>query len=249
MYRILPADVPLRYTTAPGSARHPVPVLLLHGFGSSHESNWVRTGWGRALEGFPTVGLDLRGHGNSGKPHTDEAYTPSVFVTDIVLLLDALGIERVDIIGYSMGSRLAWELALARPDRVRRAVLGGFGPVNAFAGADLDRPGTDQSPFGQVHRAAAALPGNDPAALAACTRGQAAHPFTAVPAPAGTPLLFVAGERDGLADGMERLAQDTGAAGALRVARRDHRTTVSAQAFKKSAVEFLARAPAAFSAV
>ncbi|MBV2365617.1 alpha/beta fold hydrolase [Streptomonospora nanhaiensis] len=237
---VLPGEVPLAYTAVPGAG---TPVLLVHGFGSDFELNWERTGWVRALAGRPLIGCDLRGHGRSGKPHDPAAYTPEAMAGDLVRLLDAVGAERADVVGYSMGARLAWELALAHPGRVRRAVLGGFGPADAFAGADLDRLGADaNSPFGRVFRAGAALPGADTAALEACARGQAAHPFRPDPAPRGVPLLFAAGDRDDLAAGAPVLAARTGGTLA-RVPGRDHRTAVAAQAMKRAAAQFLAAGP------
>jgi pimeloyl-ACP methyl ester carboxylesterase len=236
---VLPGEVPIAYTEVPGRG---VPVLLLHGFGSGYDANWVRAGWPHALDGLAHIGVDLRGHGGSGRPRDAGAYRPAAMAGDLERLLDALGVQRCDVLAYSMGSRIAWEFSLTRPDRVRRAVLGGFGPVDAFAGTDLDRlDAPDGGPFTEVFRAAAAQPGADPAALAACARGQAAHPFTADPAPAGVPLLFVAGEHDTLASGVEDLARAVGAAPAVRVPRRDHRTAVSARAFKTAAVGFLTR--------
>ncbi|MBB4930211.1 pimeloyl-ACP methyl ester carboxylesterase [Lipingzhangella halophila] len=241
MHAILRGDVSLHYVDDdPGAVPARPPVLLLHGFGSSFELNWERTGWASRLaaEGLRTIGPDLRGHGRSGRPRQDDAYLPGVFVADLVLLLDEFGVERVDVVGYSMGSRLAWEFALIRPERVRRVVMGGFGPRDPFSGTDLSDPGTDDSPFGALFRAVAGLPGNDAAALAACARGQAARPFTPEPAPRRTPLLFVAGENDEMADGVERLARGSDA-GVLRVARRDHRTAVPASVFKDAVLEFL----------
>ncbi|WP_179646508.1 alpha/beta fold hydrolase [Spinactinospora alkalitolerans] len=244
MYEILQGEVPLRYAVLGEPDADRPPVLLVHGFGSNFEANWVRTGWTGALEGagHRVVGVDLPGHGGSAKPHDPRCYAPDALAGRLADLLDALGIERADAVGYSMGSRLVWQLALTRPGRVRRAVLGGFGPVNAFAGTDLDRLGTgDDSPFGALFGAVAAMPGNDAAALAACARGQAAAPFDPEPAPPGVPLLFVAGERDELASDVESLAAAVPGAELLRVPRRDHRNAVSAQAFKRSADAFLAR--------
>src|SRR5690606_36869812 len=85
------------------------------------------------------------------------------------------------------------------------------------------------------------LPGNEPGALAACARGQAAHPFTAEPAPEA-PLLFVAGERDAIAEGVEELAAGCGAP-VVRVPGRTHANAVSARAFKEAVRDFLAREP------
>ncbi|WP_421648051.1 alpha/beta fold hydrolase [Nocardiopsis alba] len=111
-------DVTMSYVDllpeAPGEA---VPVLLLHGFGSDFQMNWGSTGWVRDLEavGRRVIGPDLRGHGASDKPTESAFYLPEHFVSDLVDLLDRLGLERVDVVGYSMGSRLAWELALTAP--------------------------------------------------------------------------------------------------------------------------------------
>ncbi|CAM4177198.1 alpha/beta hydrolase [Nocardiopsis rhodophaea] len=247
MYATLTGDVTLRYVdTDPGTGSARPPVLLVHGFGSSYEMNWERTGWPTVLagEGLRGIGIDLRGHGGSDKPHDDDAYLPEVLAADIERLLDAVDVPRVDIISYSMGSRVTWEFALTRPERARRVVLGGFGPRNAFEGTDLDRLETDTSPFGDLFRMVTALPGTDTAALAACVRGQASRPFTPDPAPTSVPLLFVAGEKDVMAEGVEDLAARSGAVGVVRVPGRDHATAVSARAFKTAATEFLARAAA-----
>ncbi|WP_017593990.1 alpha/beta fold hydrolase [Nocardiopsis potens] len=242
MERFIPGEVPLRCTVEYGDPENALPpVLFMHGFGSHHELNWVRAGWPAALEGRTLIGLDLRGHGGSGRPHRDGAYTPAEIAADAVRALDALEAPRADLLAYSMGSRNAWELALRRPDRVRRAVLAGFGPRDPFAGADLDRLDTDPSPFGRLFQSVLEVPGNDAEALAACARGQAAHPFTAEPAPEA-PLLFVAGERDAIAEGVEELAAGCGAK-AVRVPGRTHANAVSARAFKEAVRDFLGREP------
>ncbi|WP_017536803.1 alpha/beta fold hydrolase [Nocardiopsis halophila] len=245
MDQVLSGEVPLRYAVegdpaAPGEAP---PVLLLHGYGSNHELNWLRTGWPAALEGRALIAPDLRGHGGSGKPGDDGAYTPERIAGDMVRLLDALGADRVDAVGYSMGARNAWELALRHPGRVRRLVLAGFGPRDPFAGADLHALDRDSSPFGRMHRVAGTVPGNDLDALAACARGQASRPFTPEPAP-GVPMLFAAGERDAVAADAEELAASCGAE-VVRVPGRDHANAVSARALKEAVRGFLAvEAPA-----
>src|SRR5690606_33997253 len=130
---------------------------------------------------------------------------------------------------------------LRRPGRVRRALLAGFGPRDPFAGADLDRLDTDPSPFGRLFQSVLELPGNEPGALAACARGQAAHPFTAEPAPEA-PLLFVAGARDAIAEGVAELAAGCGAP-VVRAPGRTHASAVSARAFKGAFRHFPAREP------
>ncbi|MDA2808837.1 alpha/beta fold hydrolase [Nocardiopsis suaedae] len=240
MEQVFSAGVPIRCAVEgdPAAADGAPPVLLLHGFGSNQEMNWVRTGWPAALEGRATIAPDLRGHGGSGKPYEDDAYTPERIADDVVHVLDAVGAKRVDVVGYSMGSRNAWELALRHPARVRRLVLAGFGPKDPFAGADLHALERDGSPFGKLYRVAGTLPGNDLDAMAACARGQASRPFTPEPVP-DAPILFAAGERDTVAEDVEELAERCGAE-VVRVPDRDHVTAVSARALKEAVLDFLA---------
>jgi pimeloyl-ACP methyl ester carboxylesterase len=234
-------DVTMSYVDllpeAPGEA---VPVLLLHGFGSDFQMNWGSTGWVRDLEaaGRRVIGPDLRGHGTSDKPTESALYLPEHFVSDLVDLLDRLGLERVDVVGYSMGARLAWELALTAPGRVRRLVLGGFGPDNALAGVEEGVPGEGDTPFDQVYRTVVGLPGNDADALAACALGQAARPFTPEPRPEGVPILFAAGAKDPVAAGVEGLAEAIGAT-FVEVPKRDHVNAVSSRAFRRAVIDFL----------
>ena len=105
------------------------PTLLIHGFGSNHRVNWVSTSWTRDLlaAGRRVIALDNRGHGESGKPHDAEFYRIAFMAEDSRRLLDHLQVERADVIGYSMGARIAASFALAHPERVRRAVFGGLG--------------------------------------------------------------------------------------------------------------------------
>lgn len=103
------------------------PVVLLHGFAVDSDLNWRFTGILPALaEEFRVIALDLRGHGRSDKPHDPGAYGTTM-VQDVVNLLDHLGIERAHVMGYSMGSTLALNLAVNHPDRVLSLVLGGSG--------------------------------------------------------------------------------------------------------------------------
>ena len=106
-----------------------LPTLLVHGFASNHRVNWVSTSWLRDLvaAGRRVIALDNRGHGESWKPHDSDAYDTPVMAEDARRLLDRLAMSRADVIGYSMGARIAAFLTLAHPGRVRRAVLSGLG--------------------------------------------------------------------------------------------------------------------------
>ncbi len=237
----LVGDVTMRYADLPSQAPgDTVPVLLLHGFGTNFDMNWRAAGWPRVLDaaGRRVLGPDLRGHGASDKPTESGLYLPEHFVADLLAMLDELGLESVDVVGYSMGSRIAWELALTAPGRVRRLVLGGFGPADALAGLDTGEPGTGDSPFDRVYRTVAALPGNDAEALAACVRGQAARPFQEEPRPEGVPVLLVSGAGDTIAEGAAGLAERCGGAH-VEIPGRDHANAVSSRVFKQAVVEFI----------
>ena len=103
-------------------------VLLLHGFAADHRVNWVAPGVVDALvaAGRRVIALDARGHGESDKPHDPDAYEDDAMARDARALLDHLGVDRVDVVGYSMGSLVSTRLV---PDeaRVRSCVLGGIG--------------------------------------------------------------------------------------------------------------------------
>ncbi|AXK32950.1 alpha/beta fold hydrolase [Streptomyces armeniacus] len=116
------------------------PLLLLSGQSNNHR--W----WDRVRDDFHaeerhrTVTFDYRGTGDSDKP--DEPYSTRQFAEDAVAVLDALGIERADVYGTSMGGRVAQWLAARHPDRVGALVLGCTspgGPHAAERGDDVRR--------------------------------------------------------------------------------------------------------------
>src|ERR1700730_2682623 len=105
------------------------PIVLVHGFASTANVNWVHPGWVATLAraGRRVVALDNRGHGASGKPHDPAAYHSARMADDIRALLDHLELSRADVMGYSMGARITAFFALAHSQRVRRAIFGGLG--------------------------------------------------------------------------------------------------------------------------
>ncbi|MFD2936923.1 alpha/beta fold hydrolase [Spirosoma flavum] len=102
------------------------PVVLLHGFISNSES-WKRTPVRQALAdaGFKVVMLDLRGNGQSDKPHTAEAYRDNAELKDVMALMKHLGLTNYDVVGYSRGAILTAKL-LTMDKQVHRAVMGGI---------------------------------------------------------------------------------------------------------------------------
>jgi pimeloyl-ACP methyl ester carboxylesterase len=103
-----------------GPANGP-PVLLIHGFGGSLHTwePWVAP---LVADGHRVLRLDLPGHGLSGPDATGD-YTDARSLALITALLDARGIARADVIGHSIGGRIAWTLAARQPARVARLVL------------------------------------------------------------------------------------------------------------------------------
>jgi pimeloyl-ACP methyl ester carboxylesterase len=96
-------------------------VLLLHGFPELAYS-WRHQITALADAGYRAVAPDLRGYGESDKPHPIAAYAIQEIEADIVGLLDALGIERCAVAGHDWGAIITWHLALSRPDRFERII-------------------------------------------------------------------------------------------------------------------------------
>src|SRR6185312_10964609 len=80
------------------------PIVLVHGFASTKEVNWVQTGWISALTGAGrrVIALDNRGHGASSKLYEPSAYHSAAMADDVRALLDHLNLPRADVMGYSM---------------------------------------------------------------------------------------------------------------------------------------------------
>ena len=158
------------------------PIVLVHGFASSKNVNWVYPTWVSDLkkDGRRVIALDNRGHGDSEKLYDSADYEIAIMASDVIALLDHLGIERADVMGYSLGSRMTAILAREQPQRLRSAILGGIGigliegggPGENVAAA-LEVPSLEDvtDPVGRTFRAFADQTRSDRRALAACLRG------------------------------------------------------------------------------
>lgn len=104
------------------------PLVLQHGrLGSGRF--WREHGYVAALEADRTLILiDARGHGYSAKPHDPDAYHPRDVASDVVAVIDDLGIETTDYFGYSMGGRIGFITAAYFGDRLNALIAGGAGP-------------------------------------------------------------------------------------------------------------------------
>jgi pimeloyl-ACP methyl ester carboxylesterase len=94
-------------------------VVLIHGYTDSAR-DWVPLVPYLSTR-FRLLLVDLRGHGRSDKPEC--CYTRWDFAYDVKLLLDALGVERADLVGHSLGSLIVQSFAENWPERTRRVVL------------------------------------------------------------------------------------------------------------------------------
>ncbi len=185
-----------------------------------------------AGHGFRAIALDNRGHGASDKFYDPESYTGAAMAEDALRLLDHLEIAKADVIGYSMGARIAAVLALAHPERVRGVVFGGLGanmihgvgdprPIAAALLADDVSNVTD--PHARAFRVFADQTESDRRALAACIMATRDR----IPAQElgllKVPVLVAVGTEDALAGPARPLADAIpGAPGARHTWTRSH---------------------------
>ena len=196
------------------------------------------------------VAFDNRGHGQSEKLYAPADYRADLMTRDAANLLAHLGVERADVMGYSMGARIASFLALSRPNLVRSLVLGGLGDrlardaglPDAIAEA-MEAPSLDglADPTQRLFRAFAEQTKSDRAALAACARGFRRRLTPEEAARITQPTLVAVGERDTLAGDPSKLVALLPRAEALQIPGRDHNLAVGDKAFKAGALDFLAR--------
>ena len=228
------------------------PIVLVHGFASTKEVNWVNPAWVSTLTraGCRVIALDNRGHGASAKPHDPAVYHSALMAEDVSALLDHLAIPRADVMGYSMGARIAAFVALAHPARVRSLVLGGLGSrlvdgvglPNTIADA-LEAPSLAdvQDVQGRTFRAFAEQTKSDLMALAACIRGSRQTVSRQDCASLTMPVLVAVGSKDDVAGSAQALAEMIPHGQALEIPGRDHMLAVGDRVFKQGVLDLLAR--------
>jgi pimeloyl-ACP methyl ester carboxylesterase len=224
-----------------------VPVVLHHGFAADSLTNWVAPGVADRIvaTGRRVVAIDARGHGKSGKPHDVEHYSAGQMARDVSCLIDHLELERVDLVGYSMGGHVALDVATTET-RLRSVVIGGIGGA-ALAPESIDRsamvralqaPSIDDvaDGAGRALRRLAERSGADLEALAAIAsdNGHRAEGLERITVPA----LVLVGADDPMARGAERLAATIPGA-RHQVVPGDHLTCVAEPAFAEAIRAFL----------
>ncbi|GAA1596557.1 alpha/beta fold hydrolase [Leucobacter chromiireducens] len=223
------------------------PVALLHGFASSSEDDFLATGWVAALHaaGRSVVAIDLPGHGESPAISAPSAATTGAVLDALSTALSAAaGAGTIDVLGYSLGGRLAWDLP-ARTPQIRRLVLGGVSPSEPFAAVDAAELAaalggeTPANPLVGMMAGMISAPGRDTASLARLIPGLATEPFTPAAAAPRIPTLLVTGGDDPMTAGSDALLAEL-AAGSFTTVPGDHRGALDSPEFRSAAVEFLA---------
>jgi pimeloyl-ACP methyl ester carboxylesterase len=243
--------VRIAFIDAPATKGPGDPVVLIHGFASTHAVNWVNTLWVKTLAnaGYRVIALDNRGHGQSDKLYDPAAYHSSIMAEDARRLLDHLGLERADVMGYSMGARITAFLALRHPDRVRSALLGGIG-IKLVEGVGLplgiadamEAPSIEvvTDPTARGFRSFAEQTKSDLRALAACIRGSRQVLSREEVARIEAPTLVTVGTTDQIAGSPHELAALMPNARALDIPGRDHNLAVGDRTHKEGVLAFLA---------
>jgi pimeloyl-ACP methyl ester carboxylesterase len=167
-------------------------------------------------------------------------------------LMDHLCIARADVLGYSMGARIAAFLALNHPERVRSAILGGLGiklvegvglPEIVARGFEAASLAEVSDPSAYTFRSFAEQTKSDLKALAACIRGNRQVLSREEVAKIALPVLVAVGTNDLVAGSPEALAALIPGARALAIPDRDHMLAVGDKVFKAGVLDFLNQRP------
>ncbi len=232
------------------------PVLLINGFASTLDRNWVSTGWFDAIAktGRRVIAYDQRGHGRSRKRYDPADYAPDLLVADALAVLEAAGAETAVVMGYSLGARVAREGGLTHPERVRALILSGIGgSFRDFGGARGDREIVAQAlesdePWkfpasARFYRKLADQTHGDCRALAPSGRRPIRPESQGELARIAVPTLVVVGDRDPVAGDPMPLVSAIPGARLVRLAGKDHMKAVGAKEHRSAVVELLRAHP------
>ncbi|WP_371423858.1 alpha/beta fold hydrolase [Tardiphaga sp.] len=230
------------------------PIVLVHGFASSKNVNWVYPTWVSELKKHNrrVIALDNRGHGESSKLYDSEQYSIGAMAADVRALLAHLGIARTDMMGYSMGARITAYIAYSHPELIRSAIFGGLGiglikgggpGENVALALEADSLDDVTDPVGRTFRAFADQTRSDRRALAACLRGSRRLMTNDEAAAIKVPLLIAVGTTDEISGSAQELQKVIAGSEVLDIPNRDHMRAVGDRVYKEGVLDFLSRRP------
>jgi pimeloyl-ACP methyl ester carboxylesterase len=230
------------------------PIVLVHGFASSKNVNWVYPTWVSELKKHNrrVIALDNRGHGDSSKLYDSEQYSIGAMAADVRALLAHLGIARTDMMGYSMGARITAYIAYSHPELIRSAIFGGLGiglikgggpGENVALALEADSLDDVTDPVGRTFRAFADQTRSDRRALAACLRGSRRLMTNEEAAAIKVPLLIAVGTTDEISGSAQELQKIIAGSEVLDIPNRDHMRAVGDRVYKEGVLDFLSRRP------
>ncbi|WNV10831.1 alpha/beta hydrolase [Tardiphaga sp. 709] len=230
------------------------PIVLVHGFASSKNVNWVYPTWVSELKKHNrrVIALDNRGHGDSSKLYDSEQYSIGAMAADVRALLAHLGIVRTDMMGYSMGARITAYIAYSHPELIRSAIFGGLGiglikgggpGENVALALEADSLDDVTDPVGRTFRAFADQTRSDRRALAACLRGSRRLMTNEEAAAIKVPLLIAVGTTDEISGSAQELQKVIAGSEVLDIPNRDHMRAVGDRVYKEGVLDFLCRRP------
>lgn len=220
------------------------PVVFLHGLASTGGRDWPDAEWSAVVPGRPRLVIDLPAHGRSAAVGA----LPTSGVIDLLAetVVEALGTQEIDLVGYSLGARLAWDLSGHRSLNVVRLVLGGLAAREPFAMVDLDAarlavaggaaPG---DPLTGMIVQMATLSGSRPQGILDLIEGLASEPFDPTARPPRHSVLLLGGTEDAMAAEIDDLAALLPDGRAARVPG-DHLEALHSARFREAAGEALA---------
>lgn len=112
------------------------PVLLVHGFPDDHQV-WRHQIPALLQAGYQVIAPDLRGFGDSEVPQGKGQFRLSTLVSDLVGILDALGLNKVRLVSHDWGAVISWALVMRHPERIDRHAALSVGHPEAYARGGL----------------------------------------------------------------------------------------------------------------
>ena len=241
------------------------PVLLIHAFPLNSEM------WEPQIESlgdrFRFIAPDLKGFGGSSAPGDRSAYSVDSYADELAGLLDELGVDKVTVVGLSMGGYIAFALLRRHPDRIGALVLadsraeadppegiekrsgqqelvaneGTAGLIDALPGALLSEPTREKKP--EVVERAKAMMDNPAAGFIGALEAMKGRPdSTGDLASVSVPTLVIVGENDGLTppDAARKMHEHIGGSRLVVIPEVGHLSNIEApEAFNGALAEFL----------